>query len=600
MRNNDFYVLWRSSLTVKKHNQILFLGLLFLLQAATDVLGVSAIVPLIAVISDNRLIYENFYLNWLYSNLGFNEAIHFIFFLAFLLFSCVLASNVLRGLTAFKSYKFAYELEAQIGTKLIATYLAKDYLDIIKSNVAEFNKNILAESGQVVKGVFLASIQLVSQLILLLSLVVLLLFVDFKITLVVGICFLTFTYIMFVFSKPRLLAASQRRVLANAERFRSVKETFEGIKTVKHSNLEAYYINWFKSPANRYSKEQIFTATLAALPKFILETYAVGCILVLMFFLYSQQGGLVEALPIISVYAFAVYRLLPAVQQIFHCIATINAAQASLSVILDDTISELRDNAVQPYRKSRSSFKNIQMLDVSFSYPGGDGQKSVRSVSLSVPSNSMVGFVGRSGSGKTTTADILLGLIKPSSGKVLVDGLEVSASEQREPKILSSYVPQDIFVAHDSLIANIALGVAEEDVDVNHVISCVQSAQLEQFVEHELENGLATVLGDKGVRLSGGQRQRLGIARALYRDPNLIVMDEATNALDSITESDLLRSVQKLENKMSILMIAHRMETVRACDIIYVFDNGAVISSGTFGELMKTCEHFKKLVEAGS
>ena len=327
------------------------------------------------------------------------------------MFLLVVSSNIIRGITAYRTYNFTYGIEAKLGIKLMSFYLSKDYKEIVQNNTTVFTKNILSETGQVVKGIFLATLQLAAQFFLVLGLISLLLLLDWQTTLLVVGVFAAVILVLYAFTKPIMTAASIRRVNANASRYKIVDEAFSGLKTIKISSLEKIYVSRFEQPAHRYGVEQTITATLSVLPKFILETVSFAGILLLLFFFITSKGGLLNALPLIALYAFAVYRLLPAVQQIYHSISMINAAQASLETIQNDLLSGPNENESKR-TSGKFSFQNcLELVNVSFSYNKGVAERTLKDISLKIERNKIIGFAGKTGSGKTTTADILLGIL---------------------------------------------------------------------------------------------------------------------------------------------------------------------------------------------
>jgi ABC-type multidrug transport system fused ATPase/permease subunit len=239
----------------------------------------------------------------------------------------------------------------------------------------------------------------------------------------------------------------------------------------------------------------------------------------------------------------------------------------------------------------------LEFQDVYYSYPTGTAP-ALNGVSLTIPAWSMVGFVGRTGAGKTTAVDLLLGLLEPSAGQLLVDNTPITGANRRAWQRSVGYVPQHIFIADDTVAANIAFGVEREEIDMGAVEVAARIANLHEFVVYELEHGYDTVLGERGIRLSGGQRQRVGIARALYRDPDVIIMDEATSALDNITERAVMDAVTNLHNRKTTILVAHRLTTVQRCDKIFVFDGGAVVASGPYGQLVEENEQFRAMVSS--
>ena len=452
-----------------------------------------------------------------------------------------MVSNVFKSFTAYRTYLFSHLMECELGTKLMRYYLAQNYERIVSHNTIDYTKNILSETGQVVKGViprrstrgtashghWLAGPADLSRLAG---------YPDrrrlawrnFLGHLCGGACLTTL--------------ASERRVKENARRYLVVDEAFSGIKAVKAGALELTYLMRFIVPARQYAYDQTTAATFSTVPKFILETISFGGILGLLFFLIWTMGGILEALPIIAVYAFAVYRLLPAVQQMYRSLTMIKAAQPSLAIIEKDLDQNLTAVQLDAPSSALTFNRGLELRNAAFSYDSSVGAV-IRGVSVMVAPGEVIGFAGQTGSGKTTTADIL-GILTPQDGGFL-DDREISGMDDLRGS-LSGYVPQKIFLADDTIAANIAFGLAPGEIDHQRVEEVARLAQIHDFITTQMPDGYQSGLV-RMVWISGGQRQRIGIARALYRGPKLLVLDEATSALDPVTEKMVMRSITPLK-----------------------------------------------------
>ncbi|MAD94168.1 MAG: hypothetical protein CML33_01575 [Rhodobacteraceae bacterium] len=316
-------------------------------------------------------------------------------------------------------------------------------------------------------------------------------------------------------------------------------------------------------------------------------------------YLMTKSGSFANALPVIALYAFAGYRLMPALQQIYQAVTQLSFAAPALDALLKEVRSLGLPSPLNARIKPLPLTKQIQFRQVTYCYPNAQ-HPALKSMDLTIPARSTVGLVGATGSGKTTTVDVILGLLEPQEGFLTVDGEPITAKNRLQWQRTIGYVPQHIYLADDSVVANIAFGENGEDVDQQAVERAARIANLHEFVVNDLPQGYSTAVGERGVRLSGGQRQRIGIARALYHSPRVLVLDEATSALDSITEKTVMDRVTKLGQDITIILIAHRLSTVRQCDQIYLLDRGEVKASGTYDELTTTSRQFAAMaVEAG-
>jgi ABC-type multidrug transport system fused ATPase/permease subunit len=387
------------------------------------------------------------------------------------------------------------------------------------------------------------------------------------------------------------------RVTANQERFKVTGEAFGGIKDVKVLGREDAFASRFAPASWTFSKATASNAVLTQLPRYLFETIAFGGIVVIVLFYLQAGEGLAQILPTISLYAFAGYRLMPELQQLFSGVAAIRFNRAALDDLTED-MHRFALDASAPDSRPLPFADAVRFDDVTFQYDGAD-RPALDGVSLTVPRNQTIGLVGASGSGKTTLVDLLLGLYTPDAGRILVDETPLTAETLGGWRRQVGYVPQHIFLCDDTIANNVAFGVPPSEVDRTRIERATQIAHLHDFVQ-TLADGYETVVGERGVRLSGGQRQRIGIARALYHDPDVLVMDEATSALDGATESAVMEAIHDLTGRKTIVLIAHRLSTVESSDRIYLLDRGRVAAAGTYDALTETSAAFRAMAKLES
>jgi len=293
----------------------------------------------------------------------------------------------------------------------------------------------------------------------------------------------------------------------------------------------------------------------------------------------------------VALYAFVGYRLMPSLQQIYGAITYLRFAGPAINILHADLMSLLTIDSQKPNVKPMILNQAITLTNIVYSYPNAP-QPTLKGIDLSIPVHSTIAFVGTTGSGKTTSADIILGLLEPQEGSLKIDGQLITNANRRHWQSSIGYVPQHIYLSDDTVVANIAFGVSVEDVDLKAVLRAAKIANLHDFVTDSLPEGYRTKVGERGVRLSGGQRQRIGIARALYHNPQVLILDEATSALDGLTEQAVMGAVNNFGREMTVILIAHRLSTVRQCDRIFVLDSGRVSAAGTYEELITSSKHF--------
>lgn len=371
-------------------------------------------------------------------------------------------------------------------------------------------------------------------------------------------------------------------------------EGLSGVKELRVLGRESPSTIEYKKSFSELTDTQASNLLASALPRYVIEVFAyAGIVAVTLAFVIKGEGA--AAIPSLALYALAGNRLVPIFQQFFAAAITIKyhtraveALEADLAVVRNNTQpSEIEETQALSFKYE------IKLSNLSFSYPGAN-RPALKDVSLRIPQNQSIGFVGRTGSGKTTLADVILGLYPPDAGSISVDGVDLVATNERAWRRRVGYVPQTVFLTNASVARNIALGIPEDKIDHGAVLRAAQMAQAHEFIKM-MPDGYDTIVGERGVKLSGGQRQRLGIARALYHNPDVLVFDEATSALDGMTEDAVMEAVRTLSAERTMILIAHRLRTVQACDRIVMLDAGQIVADGSYQELVANSAVFKRL-----
>ncbi|MBD3306806.1 ATP-binding cassette domain-containing protein, partial [candidate division KSB3 bacterium] len=340
---------------------------------------------------------------------------------------------------------------------------------------------------------------------------------------------------------------------------------------------------------------------IESFPNYAISIIAFSGILMITIYLIAVKENFQDALPLIGLYAMAGYRFLPIVRNIYGSVTQIRYTLPTVDLLYQDLQGEVLEEGASPVTESIVPLpfeREIVLREIAFTYPNAQ-TPLFENVNLSIKANTNIGLVGATGCGKTTLVDIMLGLLTPQHGVMVVDGVEVTAENLRNWQRNVGYVPQHIFLSDDTIARNIAFGVPETDLVRDAVKKAARIANLHHFIMTELPHGYETVVGERGIRLSGGQRQRIGIARALYRDPSFLIFDEATSSLDNITEQVVMEAINSLSGQKTMVMIAHRLSTVKACDRIYVMEHGSIIAQGDYETLIHTSQEFQQMVTGG-
>ncbi|MDB9997744.1 ABC transporter ATP-binding protein/permease [Gammaproteobacteria bacterium] len=584
-------------LSERERRQAFSLLLLSVFIAVVDAAGVASIMPFMAVMTDPEVITRNPILSEVYEYFAFSSEMDFLVFLGTGLFSLLIGSLILKAIGTYLTLKFTRLREYTIGRKMYSRYLEQNYSYFVSRHSAEINKIILSEVAVVVTSGLAPLLTIVSQGIVVFVLITMLIFVDWQIAIISGLALSVIYGLLFYATEKLVMREGAGRAEANNKRFMSLSESAGALKEIKLKGFENSYIERFSFPAKKYANHLANGLAISQLPRFALEGLIFGGLILASLFLVGSGSS---AISLIALYAFAGYRLMPALQQIYACITQLRLVDVPLNSLYHDLTSlparpVCDEDAVE--HDSSSSISSLEFQNVSFKYPGSDAF-ALKSLDLKIERGDLIGLVGLTGSGKTTLVDLILGLFDPTDGEILVNGLLREDNFLKRWSQSVAYVPQDIFIADETLKRNIAFGIPAEDINDDAVKKAAKLASLDEFVM-SLPEKYETVLGERGGKLSGGQKQRVGIARALYTSPNLLVMDEATSALDTITERQISDSIKRIAKDITVVIVAHRMSTIMSCKKIYLLEGGKISASGSFDELVQANKKFGELARAG-
>jgi ABC-type multidrug transport system fused ATPase/permease subunit len=586
----------RELLTGDERKSARNLFFLMLLMGAVEAVGVASIMPFLTVIVDPSQVEKNEYLSWLYHKIGFSEPDSFLLFLGGAAFLIVVVGVAIKVLTYWRMASFAHMRNYSLSTRLLKIFLGQTYAWFLKRNTSDLHKKILSEVQIVVDQAIIPVLRFMASAVILFFLMILLVYINPLITLLVGILLGGSYFLIYYFLRNYLVDIGVYRVASNQKRFRAAQESLTGIKHVKAMRLEGFYIDNFKGPAKKYAKYLAISQAMGETPRFLLEALAVGGMLAVVLFLLlndTDTSTLEEILPLLGVYGFSAMRLLPAIQQIYQSATKLRFSKSALEDLCVDLARSVDDSEETPVVKF-STKSTIVLESVDFSYEGA-ASSTVRDVNLNIEAGTTVAFVGKTGAGKSTIVDIIMGLLSPDSGTLFVDGKEINKNNLPSWKASVGYVPQESFLSDDSILSNIAYGIDATEVDVGRAIFAAKQSEIHSFILENLPEGYQTKVGEKGVRLSGGQAQRIAIARALYREPSVLILDEATSALDTSTEQAVMESIYSGQLEKTVILIAHRLSTVERCDKIFFMEKGRVVAVGTYEQLLLECEGFKDL-----
>lgn len=555
--------------------KMLLLLLTVIAGSFLELIGVAIFSPFVNILMNPDMIQEKWYLKWIYDIFQFTASNAFLAALTGMIIFIYVFKNVFLALQKNWIYKFSYGIQLKISTKLLKTYVREPYTFHLSHNIAILQRSLQEDTDLFTKGIIHA-MELVAEIAVCGTLGIYLFLVSKSIAVTVVILLLVSLFIFTSLSRRYSKNLGKQCQQYKSNLYQWVNQSLGGIKELKILNREEYFINAYEDNYKKYVHGLRINRLIATLPKYFVEAVCMTGLLlaVLIKMFWGQKDDFTTFIPQLSVFAVAAFRLLPSVGKINEHVADILYSLPSLDLIYHDLKAIEEEPEIKRKEELEWQFeKKISVKKVCYHYPDSEDMV-IDNASFDIPKGKTVAFIGPSGAGKTTMVDIILGLLKPQYGKVYADDLDIHKHSYVWQKEIG-YIPQVIYLSDDTIRNNIAFGVDKNQIDERAIENALRRAQLYEFVEN-LPEGLDTVVGDRGVRLSGGQRQRIGIARALYHDPEVLVLDEATSALDNETEAAVMEAIDHLQGTKTILIIAHRLTTIRNVDMIYEVSGGKV------------------------
>jgi ABC-type multidrug transport system fused ATPase/permease subunit len=574
-KSTIFRQVWRI-LSRQERRGLGWIFVLMLVGSVLETLSLGLVVPVVGLLTRPNYIQNFPRINEL---LGFPTEQQFVIGTMFALVVVYIAKSIFLIWSTWVQRGYSASVTTRIGKQLFRSYLYQPYVFHLQRNSAMLIRNS-QNSGLVMSGIIDPMLVISSDILVTAGLFVLLIGLE-PIGTIVTISIFGLTSLVFrKFTNSRIETWGKAQNFHKKMLLQHLQQGFGGVKDVKILGTEEYFVTEYEE--NLYKNSEVVRRFSIAqiLPRFGLEILTIIGLAVLVSTMVLLDSELAEILPVLGLFGAAAFRLLPAVNRLINNFQIINVSRPQVDEVFNDL--DLPEQSNQE-KADRSVLRNgITVDDISFSY-SESLKDAVSGVSVKIGRGEAVGFIGPSGSGKSTLIDILLGLLEPKSGKVLVDGRDIY-DDLRGWQDQIGYVPQSIFLTDDTLRRNVAFGLPKDKIDDEAVKSAIRLAQLEEFVA-SLPEGMETLVGERGVRLSGGQRQRIGIARALYHNPHVLVLDEATSSLDTETEHGVMKAVQALQGDKTVIIVAHRLSTVEYCDRLYRLENAQIVDEGTFSEV---------------
>ena len=595
-----------SLLSYNEKKQGLFILVLVILMGLFEAVGIASILPFLSVLGDPSIVSSNSLLSSMFNFLkryGLSNLDDFFICLGIGSFVLLLSSTIYKSVVTFLINNFIEMRQHSLACNLLKAFTSQNYEYFLGRNGSDMSNSILSQTNQIVNTVFRPGVNLLAYSIVLIFIVILLLIINPLVAVSAVLMLSILYYIIFSILKPKISILGDTHMAASKNRFLQASEVFGGIKAIKLSGTENTYLGKFHIASHSFASALAKLISLQTIPHLLVEASIFGAIILLTLVLLLLNGGLSgsslgNVLPILGIYGLAAVRMKPAFSHVYSGFSSFRFGKATL----DDVLKQLNDCKEVPIisgiKKDKMMLNSkISFTDVSFTYPNSDTH-SIDSVSLEIPIGTSFGIVGSTGAGKTTFVDIFLGLLDPTSGTIKIGDHQLTIDNKSNWQNCLGYVPQEIFLSDNSLAENIAFGVDKSEIEYAKVEKCARLAQIHDFVCNELPDRYDSMVGERGIRLSGGQRQRIGIARALYNDPDILVFDEATSALDSLTEKEVMHSIESLSEIKTVIIIAHRLTTVKNCNKIAILEKGRIKALGKYDDLIISDKYFQKLAGA--
>lgn len=568
--------LWRIFPRAVKIRFFLLLAVI-IFGALLEMAALAAVYPFISVLDDSSIIETNNILNFAYNFLKFDNNNSFLLFLAFSLVFIYVFRSVYLYIVAKIQYRFGANRQVELSERLLADLLSKSYLYHVNKNLAEFQRIVLADVNHLI-GLVHNLLFFMSNFFMLTFILIYLFTLSIPMTFsVIGLALICVA-IYFSLFRRKIKATGEENRITHIEMTKAVNQAVGGIKELKILRREHFFTAQFKNRGGAFARSNARFAVYTAIPRLLIEGICFGGAFLLIGLFIFMGVDMGSILPLLSVFVIAAFRLLPAISTFTGCVNSISFMKPSVDSIYKNLFeNDAYDTVPAVDKENESVFEpsdDIIVDNISFQYPGTDAAV-LEGVSLRIPHKKSTAFVGSTGEGKTTLVDVILGIYVPQNGSVIYNGKSIHYNLEEWTKNIG-YIPQQIYLLDETILENVAYGIARNEINENRVWESLEQAQIADFIR-SLPDGIMTVVGDRGVRLSGGQRQRIGIARALYTNPSILVLDEATSSLDNETEKAVMDAIDKFQGEKTMIIIAHRLSTIENCDIIYRVESGRVI-----------------------
>jgi len=580
---NNFKQLWHH-LSKRRIKQLALLLFLMIIASILEVVSLGAVLPFLSVLTSPDQVFQHEYAQPLISTLKLREPIQLILPITILFIITALVAGIVRLLLLYVMTRLSYAIGADLSINIYRRTLYQPYATHVARNSSEVINSIITKTNTVISGILTPLLILVSSIFILISIVTVLFIIDMSVALSASIVFGVLYWLVIRYTKNHLKNNSQIIADQSTQMLKALQEGLGGVRDVLIDGTQEFYCQLYRNadlPQRRAEGNNVF---IGGSPRYIMEAIGMTLIAGLAYMLTQKQGGISAAIPVLGALALGAQKLLPALQQAYSSYSGIKGAKSSFEDVLYLLDQPLPEYENQPPKAIRFD-KEIKLTNLSFRYTQ-ESPWILKNINLSLKKGSHIGFIGSTGSGKSTLLDIIMGLLPATEGDLFIDQQAIDNKSRRSWQMNIAHVPQNIYLSDNSIEENIAFGVSKDKIDHQRVRKAAQQAKIAQLIE-QWQEGYQTFVGERGIRLSGGQRQRIGIARALYKNASVLIFDEATSALDNETEREVMEAIKDLGGEITVLIIAHRLTTLRNCDKVVELGNNYGLSIGSYQEMVK-------------
>jgi len=591
IKNTQLGVLW-GYLSKRRRRQFWLLLILMIVASITEIISVGAVLPFLGVLTAPNQVYQHQLMQPINNVLNITSPEQLLLPLTVAFIMAALLAGTIRLTLLYVMTRLSFATGADLSINIYRRTLYQEYAVHVSRNSSEVINGIITKTNTIINGIINPTLNLISSTIIVTAILGALFAIDISVALTASLGFGTLYLLVVRYTKRQLHENSQTIADQSTQMVKSLQEGLGGIRDVLIDRSQQFYCDLYRDadlPLRRASGNNQF---ISSSPRYAMEAVGMAIIAAIAYTMSLRSDGLAAAIPILGALALGAQRLLPALQQVYGSYTTIKGSYSSFQDVLSllkQPLPEYAQQATDNELFKPISFKNeIGLNDISFRYAADSMENTpwvLKNINLTLSKGTRTGFIGVTGSGKSTLLDIIMGLLSSTSGKLTIDGKAITNKNRRAWQAHIAHVPQNIYLSDSTIEENIAFGISKEKINHEQVVKAAKQAQIAELIE-VWEDGYKTFVGERGVRLSGGQRQRIGIARALYKQANVLIFDEATSALDNETEEAVMKAIEGLERELTILIIAHRLTTLKGCDQIVQLDKNNIIHIGNYLEII--------------